>query len=1146
MRCHNCAFENRSGVKFCERCGEKISIPQSLATKNSEKCSNCEFVNKEGVLFCERCGNKLRTSPNNSQNTPPKPRIEENRSTAPNPRNKAWFWYVFGFVGISFLLIAFSIKGLLSKQNRTDLTGFSSPPTKSLDEVQEILADDAIVNDPNFYPWDGFEIYADDEVYIYGEESWRSITKNGEMWGNSSSQVEIRESANTLRIISDDPLAVTKIAELLENNAGVSSNNGEYKITDHKLYRDGIIEKADEQGLVLTGESEPNVTLMVPNTTPITWVEPADDHVWMIDDTAAILLVPGGEELTVAGRFVPDILRGAVWQPAPNTELLHGSVQQILSEIDGIKDEGGKKTIPFKVFVQSDAEPIRVDKIPTGKGPSVSIRVYEPPKDKCRFFDCIRKKVSDVSTDIGTGTVNGVKKGWNTTVNMTEATLDKVDLEDLKCAYDINATTECALTVGGYVYDKTISKWVPNVNIFIEKNCRTAGPNPPPGNGVRNYPVTGYTMQGFQTSLTSDWQERLDLARNWIPPIEPSRDEQCGEITRVFANVHPYKKDGSKANSLSEASYVEIVYTIFLKEDGGRFKLHSHPGDNEGFVIGLARTEAKNGLCDTGFEFVGGRTVSHSDKGGALVLYFEINKRQIDDFGPSDIGTNCPTPDPTNKNTKWRILMSEGKHALYYHRAQCESALGPRLNVMIPKLLGIDSNRYSSSMFEYVLKVTPADIIEDLDTGMEECESGRDLIDLSSWIELYSEELYSVYGNDLGFNDRYETENGVKTYAQQARGDWCFGKGIISAIEKRPDCNGNDYQVPYLLEADAVIPNKVVKVPTKQPTKPSPVIVMVTVPEVSKGDLTLDEADDLLQSNGLGRKVAGWIEVTSDLDGIVLDQLPAAGVSVEEGYFVEVWVGSYTPPEEVLVPDLYGETESTAYQIGEENDLIIEVAGEVPVSQSYVGLVVDQQPESGTISVGGTIRIWIGVPNVIRVPDLGGLNENDAINSINTNGFVPVYGGTISTTDQNQDDRVMDQEPSFGQNATAGSVITYWLGKAELTFPEKRRSDLVKISITDKHGSTHMIGEIVELCYSWVQQQVEPSDKWEIWDFQPAGSEGAIIKDGSMSYAGSDCMTTTITGPTGYEQIAIVDLKFDYATNSWKIRDWADVWIYVK
>lgn len=49
MKCPECRFENREGVKFCEECGANLEL----------KCPNCTAKIPPGRKFCGECGFKL-------------------------------------------------------------------------------------------------------------------------------------------------------------------------------------------------------------------------------------------------------------------------------------------------------------------------------------------------------------------------------------------------------------------------------------------------------------------------------------------------------------------------------------------------------------------------------------------------------------------------------------------------------------------------------------------------------------------------------------------------------------------------------------------------------------------------------------------------------------------------------------------------------------------------------------------------------------------------------------------------------------------------------------------------------------------------------------------------------------------------------
>lgn len=60
MKCLSCGFENRSGITFCENCGEKLRLAaQTGAKANGRACPKCGEKVKTGVKFCQNCGAKI-------------------------------------------------------------------------------------------------------------------------------------------------------------------------------------------------------------------------------------------------------------------------------------------------------------------------------------------------------------------------------------------------------------------------------------------------------------------------------------------------------------------------------------------------------------------------------------------------------------------------------------------------------------------------------------------------------------------------------------------------------------------------------------------------------------------------------------------------------------------------------------------------------------------------------------------------------------------------------------------------------------------------------------------------------------------------------------------------------------------------------
>jgi hypothetical protein len=57
--CPACGFENRPGGRYCEECGEALLSGHPILTEGEVVCPACGFANRPGICFCEECGTSL-------------------------------------------------------------------------------------------------------------------------------------------------------------------------------------------------------------------------------------------------------------------------------------------------------------------------------------------------------------------------------------------------------------------------------------------------------------------------------------------------------------------------------------------------------------------------------------------------------------------------------------------------------------------------------------------------------------------------------------------------------------------------------------------------------------------------------------------------------------------------------------------------------------------------------------------------------------------------------------------------------------------------------------------------------------------------------------------------------------------------------
>jgi beta-lactam-binding protein with PASTA domain/predicted Ser/Thr protein kinase len=161
-------------------------------------------------------------------------------------------------------------------------------------------------------------------------------------------------------------------------------------------------------------------------------------------------------------------------------------------------------------------------------------------------------------------------------------------------------------------------------------------------------------------------------------------------------------------------------------------------------------------------------------------------------------------------------------------------------------------------------------------------------------------------------------------------------------------------------------------------------------------------------------------EPNADVEaGFVFDQAPKFGENVDPGTPVDIHVS--TGPPQTEVPDVIGQTRDAAVAALARADLeakIVEV-----YSEKAVGTVTGQNPPAGESVEVGT-RVQINVSRGVRpltVPSVIGQPYESASSALQGAGFRVAR----SDVDSNEPaGTVVDQNPSAGQTAPAGTTIT--------------------------------------------------------------------------------------------------------------------------
>ncbi len=163
--------------------------------------------------------------------------------------------------------------------------------------------------------------------------------------------------------------------------------------------------------------------------------------------------------------------------------------------------------------------------------------------------------------------------------------------------------------------------------------------------------------------------------------------------------------------------------------------------------------------------------------------------------------------------------------------------------------------------------------------------------------------------------------------------------------------------------------------------------------------------------------------------GVVVDQSPRAGESVELGTAVQLWVAV---PMRVQVPDLRGSTRGDSTALLRTRRLVLG-AVESRTSVAMPGSIVDQQPAAGTrVEVGTPVAIWVAAPvppevippqvtALLEVPDLTGRTRDQALAILADRGLV--LGQASTTLSNDPPDTVVSQQPAGASRVPPGTGV---------------------------------------------------------------------------------------------------------------------------
>ena len=203
---------------------------------------------------------------------------------------------------------------------------------------------------------------------------------------------------------------------------------------------------------------------------------------------------------------------------------------------------------------------------------------------------------------------------------------------------------------------------------------------------------------------------------------------------------------------------------------------------------------------------------------------------------------------------------------------------------------------------------------------------------------------------------------------------------------------------------------------------------MAEVPDVT--NLAQEEAVALLEKAGLDYTIRE--KETSDHNpGLVLDQSPSAGTSLEKGAKVTITVS--VSSEKVTMPDVVSMYKDDAQTTLESMGLKVRFKNEF--NDEYdEDRVISSSPEAGKeVKVGATVTLTVSKGKKdenVTVPDLSGMTYNEAVNAIKT---AKLTVGSVSEeySDYVTEGYVTWQGIDAGSEVAEGTEINFGVSKGK-------------------------------------------------------------------------------------------------------------------
>ncbi|MGW0501776.1 Stk1 family PASTA domain-containing Ser/Thr kinase [Micromonospora sp. NPDC003241] len=191
--------------------------------------------------------------------------------------------------------------------------------------------------------------------------------------------------------------------------------------------------------------------------------------------------------------------------------------------------------------------------------------------------------------------------------------------------------------------------------------------------------------------------------------------------------------------------------------------------------------------------------------------------------------------------------------------------------------------------------------------------------------------------------------------------------------------------------------------------------------------LSQQDAFAQIEQNGLTAALGDPVLSSDCTKGAVVSQTPAAGERVQPNSTVTVQICDGKPV--VTIPSVVGGTREFAEQQLEELKLDVEVKQDDNAAPEGQVLAID--PGAGErVEEGTKVTLTVSRGNVVRVPDVANLTEDEARKRLRDAGFeVRVQTGREVPADQAG--RVLNQDPNANSQRTKGSRVTITISVEE-------------------------------------------------------------------------------------------------------------------